>query len=620
MRDYWTAIDTNIGAFLATVRDEIARVDARSTLGQLSDGDLYIDQDVSRRLSDRYTQKRKRRRRESVNLLEVISSNPLVIIEGGMGSGKSKLIRHTVQQLCEAEHYLEHKLLPVYIPFQRLIDDYGSDLRNAVSEVVPNSVSEALHANEGRLAVFVDGFDEKNLAPDDQLKFLQELQELSVDDGRMSVVVATRFLSVLDDQPQNTGFPVFEIHPLSLGRLIKFLETICTRMNVHKSIVADLKKSQLFKELPRTPIAAILLARMLDETDRELPSNLTELFAKYTELVLGRWDIGKGLQSQQEYETLDHIMQELAEFMVDNDLLIISIGDFRSIIDKYLSARNLDIDANDLFRKATERCELIALDLPGNTVSFRHRSFAEFLYAKRTVETASHRLKIDSRAFEPFWIHTYFFYLGLLKDCPGKIRELTKLEPPSESHRWMRLIAMPDYLLASYATPYEVIEEAVADAALRAARLLQDLLDGKLTSLISRGPRMVVVYLFQLFMREGYSYKFFARSLEAAALLVDDADDPDRIKAFAMFFLNVAAIDSGAADSFDFLLKKYSSTLPRELTFALYHEGEKKRGIKRTRLLRKQEDRAKALFKDPKVRHEIETWYDKPVISRISKG
>ena len=186
---------------------------------------------------------------------------------------------------------------------------------------------------------------------------------------------------------------------------------------------------------------------------------------------------------------------------------------------------------------------------------------------------------------------------------------------------------MPDYLLASYATPYEVIEEAVADAALRAARLLQDLLDGKLTSPFSMAPRMAVVYIFQLLMREGYSYKFFAKSLDGAALLVDDAADPDRIKAFAMFFLNVAAIDTGAEDSFDFLLKKYSSTLPRELTFALYHEGgkkrvhegRKKRAITRTRLLRKQEDRAKALFKDPKIQHEIETWYEKPVISRISK-
>lgn len=413
---------------------------------------------------------------------------------------------------------------------------------------------------------------------------------------------------------------MFEIHPLSLGRLIKFIETVCSRMNVHKNIIADLKRSQLFKELPHTPIAAILLARMLDDTDRELPSNLTELFAKYTELILGRWDMDKGLQSQQEYETLDHIVGELAEFMIDNDLMIISIGDFRNIIDEYLSTRNLHIDPAEIFRKATERCELMAVDHTRGTVSFRHRSFAEFLYAKRTVDTASGKLKIDNRAFEPFWIHIYFFYLGLLKDCPENIRTLTNLEPPSETHRWMRLIAMPDYLLASYATPYETIEEAVADAALRAARLLQDLLDGKLTSPFSMGSRMAVVYFFQLLMRQGYSYKFFAKSLEGAALRVDDAADSDRIKAFAMFFLNVAAIDNGTVESFDFLLKKYSSTLPRELTFAVFHESKSKRSIKRTRLLRKQEDRAKALFKDPKIRHELEIWYEKPVISRISKG
>jgi hypothetical protein len=44
-----------------------------------------------------------------------------------------------------------------------------------------------------------------------------------------------------------------------------------------------------------------VLAKLINENPKELPSNMTELYAQYTEISLGRWEIDKGLQTLKEY-------------------------------------------------------------------------------------------------------------------------------------------------------------------------------------------------------------------------------------------------------------------------------------------------------------------------------
>ncbi len=78
------------------------------------------------------------------------------------------------------------------------------------------------------------------------------------------------------------------------------------------------------KALDGAPIAYILLGRLIAESEQDLPSNLTELYQKYTELTLGRWEIAKGLRSQQEYEIVTEALIWLSFFMLDNQLSEIS--------------------------------------------------------------------------------------------------------------------------------------------------------------------------------------------------------------------------------------------------------------------------------------------------------
>ena len=83
--------------------------------------------------------------------------------------------------------------------------------------------------------------------------------------------------------------------------------------------------------------------------------------------------------------------------------------------------------------------------------------------------------------------------------------------------------------------------------------------------------------------------------MEEAALKIDYSNHDEQVKAYSIFFLNVAYIDASTDQSFDFLLKDHSKHLPLDLSLALIHEFEDIK--KRTLLMKKHEKHVKKVLK-----------------------
>ena len=122
-----------------------------------------------------------------------------------------------------------------------------------------------------------------------------------------------------------------------------------------------------------------------------------------------------------------------------------------------------------LVNKMVDRCEIVLLDNNSETLGFKHRSFTEFFYAKSFI--ADQSLVVDSRVFTVYWMNTFFFYLGLRKDCPRDLQAIFKMPTDSELEEWLKIMSVSDYLLAAYTTPYQVVEEGVRNVAVTAAEL-----------------------------------------------------------------------------------------------------------------------------------------------------
>lgn len=61
---------------------------------------------------------------------------------------------------------------------------------------------------------------------------------------------------------------------------------------------------------------------------------------------------------------------------------------------------------DELFRKMISRCEIIMVDMKNNTIAFKHKSFAEFFYARSLLKDGD--LRIDEKIFEMYWMNTIF--------------------------------------------------------------------------------------------------------------------------------------------------------------------------------------------------------------------
>lgn len=237
---------------------------------------------------------------------------------------------------------------------------------------------------------------------------LRVLAQAIQDNPQVKVVITSRYLRALDESNElEKEIARYNLRPLTMAKTIQFIMTVCNHLNLTDRLIEDLKKSALFHEIPRSPIAAILLANLINENSKDLPSNLTELYSKYVEVVLGRWEIDKGLRLQKEYQALDNIMMNLARYMLENETVFISINEAKGFFKSYLETRNLNIDHNDLFQKVVDRSELMLVDYDKNTLAFKHRTFTEFFYAKATLRDKN--MHVDQRAFTLYWMNSFFF-------------------------------------------------------------------------------------------------------------------------------------------------------------------------------------------------------------------
>jgi len=303
-------------------------------------------------------------------------------------------------------------------------------------------------------------------------------------------------------------------------------------------------------------------------------------------------------------------MMNLAKHILQADVSVLSINEAKGFFTDYLKIRNTGVDADELFKVLTDRTDLMLVDETNKSIGFRHRTFAEFFYAN-----AAHRdgdMLIDNRAFEPYWTDSFFFYIGLGKDIPLVIKEITNLVPKDEMQEIMKLINMPNFLMAAYTSPYDVITQSVSSSIIECAKLYEKIVNSAASTVLSKFPRMHLLWLFQALVRENYSYEFFIPALESSALSIHDEKIDDTTKMYALFFLNVAYIDSGAGKSFDFLLKDFGKTLPLDVLLAYNHES---KNIKsKNDLMKKQDKRIKRLLgSNRQLNKEIEKLYENPL-------
>lgn len=179
-----------------------------------------------------------------------------------------------------------------------------------------------------------------------------------------------------------------------------------------------------------SPLLVTVFVATSDIARKDIPANITELFKKYTEMMLGRWDLSKGLSQQYIFPLKDFLLKKIAYEMHAQKTTYITRKEcerfFETELEK-LGKKSVEIDLliNEIInRSGLFRCY-------EDKIEFRHLLLQEF-FAGRGIPSPD---LIPSLVTDYWWQKVIIFYFGehpsASQDLIMVVNKLTAL-PPKE--------------------------------------------------------------------------------------------------------------------------------------------------------------------------------------------
>ncbi|MBE8718797.1 restriction endonuclease [Cellvibrio polysaccharolyticus] len=570
--NYWENLPLHVSEYLASLKEKIKIIEANSSFNLANMEGYEIQQTLIKKENSAYKKSSNVviARKSRTGIHDIIEKQGTCMIEGSMGSGKSNLLRKTALSFCDNNKYIKENTLPILTTFKELEENNEGSLKNLLSETKEkNNLSEI----ECKYLIMIDGLDEANLTSQQRLERINEITKEANALNNIKVILAGRKIDEkIDSEKWNSCLRTYEMAPLSIKSILTLIQNACKGVNLASRVASDLNNSNIFRMLPRTPIAAILLTKLIQENQQDIPSNLTELYSKYTELSLGRWDLNHKDRSAnpKEYQPTNTIIKIIAKFFVENQLTCISIDEAKGFFKEYVEERNLGVSSETLFNRLIERCDLVTINDQKSTFSFRHRTFMEYFYAQ---SMSKEKMPLTENSFDLYWSTIIYFWIGLARDCPETIREITEIKPISSPLKFLKFINFGNILMAANQTKYSEITNSIRSVFLEAAKSFTEGRKGDTVETLSRLSEMQLLCFYRHIMCDSYGYDFFKTAIEASMIEIeDDTSISLEERCGALFLLNTVYLTIGGEDIFDNMIEKFGANIPLSIQLAIQHE------------------------------------------------
>jgi len=345
---------------------------------------------------------------------------------GEMGSGKSTILRRLLIQIIENnEHKLQKYPIPVLIRYKNLALEGDAPIFDAVAKEYAR-LSENMFLDEvktilteGNFTILLDGLDEMDSEQDIDiaLKATQKFMGLF---PKNIIIIASRMMEIFKTTSFFTNFSIYKIEDFSLYQMKELITKWFGSDDFHgKQLIKLISQPMTLSTLPFTPLTLSLIAILYQSGFNELPANLTELFQKYIELALGRWDMGKDLSSQIDWKKKLLVMRKISWDMLQDLNPEIKLSTIKDYIQNLSIERGLLIDESLFFREMVERSGLLIQNLDGG-FEFKHQAFMDY-FAGEELNTRANSIEFIIEKFpHPLWSRAIFFACGLKPDGEGE--------------------------------------------------------------------------------------------------------------------------------------------------------------------------------------------------------
>ena len=343
----------------------------------------------------------------------------LFLIIGEAGSGKSTALNRlafiiATRGLKEAKEIQ----IPVLLRSKNIMRESKEigellGLETAKLSLSGNPCFSSKELNAGNIVVLIDGLDEVsgNLQRVDILKRIEKFHTLY---PLCKIILTSRDYSFLKELEELAPYETYRITPIDW----KQAEQIVRRVRHGDTALPEgaikemLRRIQDVHGVELNPLLITVFAATSDYSRRDIPANITELFKKYTEMMLGRWDASKGLAQQFHAPLKDFLLCQLAFGMHKRKLTSIPINECTCILETELHARGKEeADIDLLVDEMINRSGLFRI--VDEDVEFRHLLLQEF-FAGRGIPSTDF---LRSVVTEEWWRRAIVFYFG---EHPGE--------------------------------------------------------------------------------------------------------------------------------------------------------------------------------------------------------
>lgn len=481
----------------------------------------------------------------------------LFLILGEAGAGKSTSLKRLAYTLAEKGLEAEDTFqIPILlraseISFKsnlNLVEICAEKTKHVMKSTKASFTTDDL--SNGKVVILIDALDE--LADDTCRKLiLKMIYEFHQYYPKCHVIVTSRDYAYIHKINEMKYFEKYRLSPINY----KEAEKIVKRLQKSKSLAKEtsqeiLRRLQEVHGMELNPLLVTVFAATTEYSRQDIPANITELFKKYTEIMLGRWDANKGLAHQYHAPLKDFILTKVAFAIHKQRTTNISTSEFRSIVEMELTSRGHHADIDQLFEEILYRSSLMRVN--GDQVEFRHLFIQEF-FAGRGIPSKEY---LESIISNEWWKRAIVFYFGgnpsdhtsidFIKDRLGSI---TSFE------RFQGALTIGLALQACYLVPTEnklnIIQWVIESLAQTKEIILKE------TEEEEKQYPMTKFLFYYLFGRDSVAFSVLKNNCDRLTDTWNNEEIDYGIKDARTFWLIIGLIESGSMEKAETEIKSF---------------------------------------------------------------
>lgn len=352
--ELWLGIDANIAPYFRKLKQVIETSDETLTMAELLPRESQVgvatdDGFVMLQLYRMTTKLQKQSgQMTTVPHLEQLpvtgllkKRRSLFVIFGSAGSGKSTSLKRIAYLLATRGLKFESEDKPA-IPILLRAPNIAGNLERSLVELcdaetrrltgLSQAVFSAHDLTAGRIFVLIDALDE---VPDEagRTSVLSLVRQFHAHYPACKVVLTSRDDNSVRSLDALKSFETYNLSPINYKQAQQIIKTLQKGKNLPAEKSQELvRRLEEVHGMELNPLLVTVFAATSEYSRQDIPANITELFKKFTEMMLGRWDATKGFKQQYHAPLKDFILTKVAFEMHKQRVTRIGVERFDHIL------------------------------------------------------------------------------------------------------------------------------------------------------------------------------------------------------------------------------------------------------------------------------------------------